>query len=257
MKNRWFSSLAVALSLASLPLQANELLRKDNLKTLLQEVFSDNLLQALAQQAIDTLERTIAPDLLVAKFLEEMPNEPVWGQLAKPYDLFSDDEIADLAAMFTSPLYKKFTTEGTSSMMENYQTIQTVFSNLAQTAEEAAPVLKKEEASSSIIEVTKDNFASVVENSSMPIIIDVYATWCPPCKKLSPILEKAAESNPSIRFVKINVDDEQELAIRYHVRSLPTLLFLLPGKSEPSMNSVGLLSERALDEKIAEFKKLF
>lgn len=256
MKKHWISSLAIALSVAALPIQADAA-RSDNLKTLFQEFFSDMILDSFTGQVVDALNLEIDPDTLRDRFREQMNEEPLFTQLAEPYVLFSDEEIAGLAALFTSPLYKKFSTEGTTVIVANFETIQTALSDLAMAGGTPTPKIATQPAPSGVIEVTSENFAAVVEQSDKPLIIDVYAPWCGPCKKLSPILEKASERYPGIRFVKVNCDTEQEVAGHYKVRSLPTLLFVLPGESDPSMKSVGLLTEQALEAKIAEFQKLF
>lgn len=258
MKKRWISSSVVALFLTATTLQANETAsRTENLKTLWQELLPDAALEMFAGQSTDVQEKKIDPSFLVPKLREELYKEPIWTQLTESYNSFSDEEIANLASILTSPLYKKFTTEGMQGMMAVYGIIQTALSNLAQTVEASAPLAIEKAASTTMIEVTSENFASVVEQSDIPLIIDVYAPWCPPCKKLSPILERASERYPQIRFVKINIETEAEIANRFNVRQLPTLLFFLPKESAPSIKSVGLLSEKALGEKIAEFQKLF
>jgi len=85
----------------------------------------------------------------------------------------------------------------------------------------------------------------------LPAIIDFYATWCAPCKKLSPRLEELAEKyNGKIIVYKVDVDAEQQLAQSMGIQSMPTLLFI-PANGQPQQ-SVGLLSSETLEKMINE-----
>ena len=77
---------------------------------------------------------------------------------------------------------------------------------------------------SKIIHITKENFESEVLNSDKKILIDFYAVWCGPCKMIAPIVEEIAEENPDIKVGKINVDEEAELASKFGIASIPTLV---------------------------------
>jgi len=81
-----------------------------------------------------------------------------------------------------------------------------------------------------ILKGTSANFEEEVLNSQKPVLIDFYADWCGPCKMIAPIIEKIANENADIKVVKINVDDEQELAIKYGIMSIPTLVVIKEGK---------------------------
>lgn len=93
------------------------------------------------------------------------------------------------------------------------------------------------------MEADKNIFEKEVKNNEN-VLVDFYATWCPPCKSLSPIVEEIEKENADIKFLKINVDDEQELAIEYGIMSVPTLVFIKNG--EPVNKSVGLISKKEL-----------
>lgn len=83
-----------------------------------------------------------------------------------------------------------------------------------------------------------------------PIIVDFYATWCPPCKALAPILEDlASEYADRIEIYKIDVDDDQELTAQYNVRTVPTLLFAKPTDSKPTL-MLGVMGMEELRDKI-------
>lgn len=80
----------------------------------------------------------------------------------------------------------------------------------------------------SILHVNKNNFDSV-KTSEKPVLLDFYADWCGPCRMVSPIVEEIAEQNPQYLIGKINVDQEPELAQKFHVLSIPTLVVLKDG----------------------------
>ena len=92
-----------------------------------------------------------------------------------------------------------------------------------------------------VINVTSGNFKQEVLNSERTVLIDFYADWCGPCKMLSEVIEQFASENEDIKVVKINVDDEQNLAIKYGVESIPTLVIIKNGQE--INRSVGLVSK--------------
>ena len=82
-----------------------------------------------------------------------------------------------------------------------------------------------------MLNITSENFEKEVISSPVPAVVDFFATWCGPCKILSPIVEELAdEYGEKLRFCKVNVDDERELALKFGITSIPTLLFFKNGK---------------------------
>jgi thioredoxin 1 len=78
-------------------------------------------------------------------------------------------------------------------------------------------------ASRKVLHAAEENFASLVLQSSEPVLVDFYADWCGPCRRLTPVLEELAAELPGAKIVKVNVDDSPELAARYSVDSIPNV----------------------------------
>lgn len=82
----------------------------------------------------------------------------------------------------------------------------------------------------SVLTITKDNFENEVLKSEKPVIIDFFATWCGPCRILSPIIDEIAAEHPEIKVCKVNVDEEGELATTFDVMSVPSVFVIKNGK---------------------------
>jgi thioredoxin 1 len=96
-----------------------------------------------------------------------------------------------------------------------------------------------------IVNLTQDNFAKEVLESSTPILVDFWAEWCGPCKMIAPVLDELAdEYDGRVKIGKVNIDNEQGLAAEYGVRAIPTLLLFQKGQVAEQI--VGLKSKRDL-----------
>ena len=100
-----------------------------------------------------------------------------------------------------------------------------------------------------MLEVSADTFEKEVLKSDIPVVIDLWAPWCGPCKALTPILESVvAEYDGKIKAVKLNIDESPAIAAQYQIMSIPTLLFFKDGKVESQV--IGLVGKDKIAHKI-------
>ena len=97
------------------------------------------------------------------------------------------------------------------------------------------------------IHFTDENFNQEVLSSNIPVLVDFYADWCGPCQMMAPILEEIEKEHPEVEFVKINIDDQQEMAEKYEVMSIPTLVFL-DDNEEIIETFVGMKSKQDIEK---------
>lgn len=103
-----------------------------------------------------------------------------------------------------------------------------------------------------MLEITKDNFETKVLRSKRPLIIDLWAEWCAPCRMLTPVMEEvSSDYKGRVDVAKINVDEHPELATELSVMNIPTLIFFKGGKELTRL--VGVNTKEYIEKKIEEF----
>jgi thioredoxin 1 len=125
-------------------------------------------------------------------------------------------------------------TEGKQKIMQNFENITDVKSN--------------------VITLTDENFNDIVLNSNKPVVVDFWAPWCGPCKRLSPIIDELAdEYGDKIKFGKLNVDENENLSSEYQITSIPHLIIFNNGIV--SLHIIGLHSKSEIEEKLSPILK--
>ncbi|MEI8064475.1 MAG: thioredoxin [Verrucomicrobiota bacterium] len=107
-------------------------------------------------------------------------------------------------------------------------------------------------ASKNIVTLTGANFDQEVTKSAVPVLVDFWAEWCGPCKMIAPVLDELADEKVGkLKIGKVNVDDAQDLAGKYGIRSIPTLLIFKGGVVKEQV--VGMTGKKDLEKKLAAY----
>ncbi|MBR2989754.1 thioredoxin [Candidatus Saccharibacteria bacterium] len=101
-----------------------------------------------------------------------------------------------------------------------------------------------------IIEVNQDNFNEEALKGKKKVLVDFYADWCGPCKMIKTIIEDVAENNNNVRIASVNIENEEELAEKYNISSIPCLVLFENG--EEIKRTVGLISKNDIEKMIGE-----
>lgn len=231
--------------------------RNEDLKVIIEKTYltsqCEPLLNMMAMEAITTTEKKIDSEKLVELFKKKFEDPKNLAKFFEPYDnLFSDEEIKELRKIQENPVWQKYSQEGMPIFQANLETLKETFKELAVNfvVEETNEVVD-----SNLIEITQENVGDI-QGSNLPVILDVNATWCNPCRMMEPIIEElSSKYEGKVQFAKMDYDSQGALAKQYGVTSLPTILFFKPGQKTPAMKNVGFMSKKDFEAKIAEFLK--
>ncbi|APC91611.1 MULTISPECIES: thioredoxin [Francisella] len=105
---------------------------------------------------------------------------------------------------------------------------------------------------SNVIKTDEANFEKLINSTNKAVLVDFYADWCGPCKTLGPILDQLSKDYPNAMIVKVNVDDNQNLAAKFAIRSIPTLLIFKNGKQVGTLTGVHTGSQ--LEQKLKAYE---
>lgn len=228
----------------------------DDLRVILQKSWlipqTDPLLYMLAAEATNSGDKTLPADQLVSSFRLAFERDEV---IAKFYEahakIFSDEEIHEIRQIIETPVYEKYTKEAGPLFETNLRTMKALFAELVET--NGVKKEKTEPKDSLVIEITQENFNEEVTLSTIPVVIDVHASWCQPCALIGPMLEELSHDyRGRIKFVKLDFDAQADLAKQYEIGALPTLLFISPG-AKLAGRSVGFVTKQQITDKISEF----
>ena len=99
-----------------------------------------------------------------------------------------------------------------------------------------------------IVDVTRDNFEEEVLKADRKVLVDFYADWCGPCKMLAPIVEEVASEHEDLKVVRINIDNEESIAMDYQIMSIPTLVLIKDGKEVDRV--IGYVQKKVIETMI-------
>ena len=103
--------------------------------------------------------------------------------------------------------------------------------------------------SDAVTDVTDNNFTAEVLESEVPVLVDFWAPWCGPCRRVSPVVEEiAGERGEALKVVKLNIDENQETALKFNVMSIPTLMLFKHGELKKTV--IGAYPKRKIEQEI-------
>lgn len=189
----------------------------------------EKIVEDLALLCLEDHEKTMDIKVFKEKILCFL-NSPEFNQPFYQFFTthFTAEEIRELRMIHEEEVFQKY--------IKRFMEINNLFfetlleSGNAILDEDGVIKSEKNPCDSKVIEIYGKDFKNVVEKAKGYVIVDVYANWCGPCKKMKPIFDELSCTFPDIKFVKINSDEANEISKKYKIRYLPTFLFFKNGK---------------------------
>jgi len=202
----------------------------------------DPMLTQSVQMAISTTKSNKNADQIVSEVKKKMLNTDFLKKLAQPFDkIFTHEEIKVLIAYYKSDALKKMYKTATETILPIYTAVQDLVSD----------IIKPSLSLDKVITLTEQNYQKEVKEFSGSSLVEVYSTFCSPCQTLAPIFSEISNDlSDKVKFLKINLNSEMNLAKELQIHSVPTLLFIKDG--EIIDRHVGLINKVDLTIKIKE-----
>lgn len=227
--------LILALMAFSLPLRAerNPEIDKD-VEFIIHSMVSmmddsmDQLISYLADVVLEDSDKTMKIEDITALMRAYM-NQPEFACSLCPFfeDLYTPDELKAVRKFYEDKTFLKLQR---NSMRQTEAFVRAMEENIKAVIAQYGEPKEVKKGESKVVTITKENFASEVELYEGNVILDVYADWCSPCKKMKPIFDALSLEYSYIKFVKINSDDAQEFVKKYKIKGIPCLIFFKGGK---------------------------
>lgn len=240
--------------------------REDDLKVIVEQTFLrhdhfDKVAVSFITQRIDQSEHLVPIETILTRMHQEMQSGEILNQLAESYRSFSDEEIHELRQFFEKEFFVKYLEQSFSILKSNIRVMDQVLNKILEeedielfdvSVKEVHGIERDIQAETEILKITKDNFHEEVEEAEIPVILDIFASWCRPCQTLAPIFESLHEKyQEHCRFGKVDSDEEEMLLRFLKIDKYPTILFMYKGKI--ISREVGAMSQEKFEKKIKEF----
>lgn len=228
---------------------------KPQISKILEKTFTknDNITQifyVIGTKKLEESKQNIPLDDLVASLYKKLESEDSRAFLENLYTKrYTADEIKQIAALVENPMFERYSEELIEITKEGLARANTLMDEILGEAPSRSVAPSNE-----IIEVTAQNFEEQILNTQLPVVFDFYAEWCGPCKTIDHMLrELSAEFGGQVRFARLDVVKEKEIAEKFQVSDLPVVLFIQNGKIIEKQK--GFATKEALKKKILQLLK--
>lgn len=204
------------------------------------------IIPVFVNQAIAGLEKKADPNAVTLTVKDRIYSAEFIARFTPAIDaLFTEEELLFLISFYQSEITRRFYKNSAAIYTPLYTALREVIQEILT----SYPEIEKTPSNDCVVSLTNENYAHEVTASAIPVILDGYANWCAPCKALEPILsELSVELAGKVKFGKLNVDKEQELAKQLEIQAMPTILFIKNGTILE--RHIGLLDKAGFQAKL-------